>query len=541
MTEATQNAKGITRRELLKGAAVGATALGAGAMLESCSPQQAATPPAAGTAAPVKYSFEVAPAPIAKGDIKQSEDADVVVIGAGVSGLMAALSAAEAGAKTILIEKSAKFNARGGHNAAINSKIQQSEGLKYTPGQVARDLVRSYGNRVDSQLVMLWAENVSPIMDYLIDLAAKYKIQVLRWGNDVPTAYYPEYKTVHMFGAMDETIMAGMLEKEAIAKGAIIHYSMAAAQLVRPQNAGRVTGVIAGAAGNYTQFNAANAVIVATGDYGHNPEMIQAWCPAAANVDGNVYSPPVNTGDGQKMGLWVGGAIHPEHVPMIHNLGAAPFSGNPFLRVNVLGERYENEDVPIPSMANSIQLQPQRKTWTIYDSTFVDDLPKAGLSFSRVNAMSDMTQQAMDAALKQGDSALIKADTLDDMAKRMGVPVEAFKATVARYNALTQKGSDDDFGKNPDMLSMIDTPPFYAAFNSIVLLVTLGGLKVNTKLQVLDANDTVIPGLYASGNAAGGFFARDYPVIVPGQSHSRAWTTGRLAGQNAAADKGSGA
>ena len=219
---------------------------------------------------------------------------------------------------------------------------------------------------------------------------------------------------------------------------------------------------------------------------------------------------------------------------MIHNLGGAPFSGNPFLRVNLLGLRYENEDVPIPYMANSIQLQPEHKTWTIYDSTYAEDLPKMGTSFSRTNAASDNTIKAIDTAV-EGGKTLFKADTLDDLAQQMGVPGDAFKATVARYNELAARGVDEDYGKNPEMMTLIDTPPYYAAYNPLALLVVLGGLKVNTKLQVIDTAGEVIPGLYATGNVAGGCFANDYPVIVPGLSHSRAWTFGRIAGQNAAA------
>jgi fumarate reductase flavoprotein subunit len=184
-------------------------------------------------------------------------------------------------------------------------------------------------------------------------------------------------------------------------------------------------------------------------------------------------------------------------------------------------------------MANSAQLQPGHKTWTIYDSTFAEDLPKMGTSFSRTNAMSDRTQTSIDAALENG--TLIKADTLDELAEKIGVPADALKATVARYNELAAKGSDDDFGKDGEMMTAIDTAPFYAAYNSLALLVVLGGLTVNEKLQVLDKDHKVIPGLYASGNTAGGFFANDYPVIVPGLSHSRAWTFGRIAGENAAA------
>lgn len=531
----------VTRRDFLKSAAVGATVVAGSSVIAGCAPKQATSTAETGAVqgGSAMASFETPPAPISQGEIKETVSADVVVVGAGVCGLSAALAAAEAGAKTILIEKSEKYNARGGHNAAINSKIQQEEGLKYDLNQVARDLIRWSGNKSDDELVMLWAQNCSTIMDYLIGLAEKDGIKVLRWGNDVPTAYYPEYKTVHMFGGMDENILAGLLEKNAKSTGADIRYSHTAAQLVR-EGKGRVTGVIARKSdGSYTQFNAAKAVILCTGDYGNDPEMVQRYCPKAAMVDMNVYTPPVNTGDGHKMALWIGAAMQEDepHTPMIHNLGAAPFSGDPFLRVNLLGMRYENEDVPLPYMANSIQLQPERKTWTIYDSTFAEDLPKMGVSFARVTEMSDSVQQSIDTALKTGKT-LFKADTLNELAQKMGVPADALNATVSRYNDLAKKGRDDDFGKNPEMLTAIDTPPFYAAYNSLALLVVLGGLKVNKNLQVLDTEGNVIPGLYASGNTSGGFFSNDYPVIVPGLSHSRAWTFGRLAGQYAAADKG---
>lgn len=529
----------MNRRSFLKGAA-GAAAVTTAGLIAGCGPKQTAAPApegeaAVGGVAASQPSFLNPPAPIDPKDIKETVSTDVVVVGAGISGLMAAFTAAEAGAKTILIEKDATFMAHGGHNAALRSKLQLEEGLDYDPGKVARELIRWSGNKVDSSLVMLWATQCSGIMDMLIDMAGKEGLEVSRWGNDIPGEYFPEYKTVHMFGGMNQANLAQMLQKNAEANGAEVRFSTPAVQLVR-EDKGRVTGVIAkNEAGEYLQFNAAKGVILCTGDYASDPEMIQHYCPKAANVDGLVYTRPVNTGDGHKMGLWVGAKMQEEepHTPMIHNLFGAPFSGNPFLRVNLLGERYENEDVPIPSMANSIQLQPERKTWTVYDASFAEDLPKMGVSFSRTNMMSEFTQTSIDNALKEGKN-LFKADTLDELAQKMGVPAEAFKATVARYNELAEKGRDDDFGKNAEMLTPIDTAPFYAAYNPTMLLVVLGGLKINTKMQVLDSGNQVIPGLYAAGNASGGFFANDYPVIVPGLSHSRAWTFGRLAGLSAA-------
>lgn len=531
----------LPRRAFLKGTAVGAAALAGGSVLAACGPKTATPTPEAPTANPLQPtqaatgpSFEVAPPPIDAADIKQTVTADVVVVGAGVSGLYAALSAAEAGAKTILIEKSATFNARGGHNAALGSRLQKAQGIEYDPLEVVRQLTRWGSNQVDQRLLMLWAQNCNATIDKLIDLAEAEGLEVTTWGNDVPDQYWGEYKTVHMFGGMDEKNVAGLLERAGLAQGVDIRYEMPAAQLLRTD--GRVTGVIAGTAGNYTQFDAAKGVILSTGDYGNNPEMLKRYCPKALDVEMNVYAPAVNTGDGHRMGLWAGAAMQEEepHTPMVHNLGAGPLTSHPFLRINKLGERYENEDVPIPLMANAIQLQPGNISWTIFDSTFAEDVPHLGVGFSRSPVVSEGTLAGLETALDNGTLAF-EADTLAELAAKIGVPAEAFEATVARYNEVGRQGVDLDFGKSPEMLTAIDTPPFYASKNALALLVVLGGLKVNPKLQVLDAAGQVIPGLYASGNVVGGMFANDYPVIVPGLSHSRALTFGRIAGQNAAA------
>lgn len=121
-----------------------------------------------------KANFEVAPLPIPDKDIKETVTADVVVIGAGVSGMMAALSASSAGAKTIVIEKHTKFTFRGAHNAAIGSKLQKSKGIVLDKAQVVGDLVRTCQNAVDARLLWLWANKSAETMDYLLDMAASY-------------------------------------------------------------------------------------------------------------------------------------------------------------------------------------------------------------------------------------------------------------------------------------------------------------------------------------------------------------------------------
>jgi fumarate reductase flavoprotein subunit len=131
----------------------------------------------------------------------------------------------------------------------------------------------------------------------------------------------------------------------------------------------------------------------------------------------------------------------------------------------------------------------------------------------------------------------VKADTIEKLARKMEVPVATFKATIDRYNNLTRMGRDLDFGKRPDRLMTIEKPPFYAGIIEQHILVVLGGLTTNTRFQPLDKDRKVIPGLYLAGNTVGNRFAVDYPTMCAGLSHGMAWTTGRLAGLSAAAEK----
>ena len=128
----------------------------------------------------------------------------------------------------------------------------------------------------------------------------------------------------------------------------------------------------------------------------------------------------------------------------------------------------------------------------------------------------------------------MKADSLEELAGMMGVPKDDFLKTVERYNALVDKGEDEDFGKNPDYLkiSKIEKAPFYAIKRVPGVLTILGGLHVNQGLQVLDLEEQPIEGLYAAGNVSGNFFGNDYPLWLGAASCGRAATFGRYAAKS---------
>jgi fumarate reductase flavoprotein subunit len=487
-----------------------------------------------------KASFETPPPPIPDKDIRKTVEAEVVVVGAGISGLTAALSAAEAGARTVVLEKGETFHHRGLHNAAISSRLQKEAGIEIDKDKLIYSIMEFASYRNDQRLVKLWADNCDKVMDWLLDLAAKSGVEVILDPTTKPW-YFPNYPVIHVFRPDMQESLARMLQNEGESRGVEIHWETPAAQLTRePQ--GRVTGVIArNKEGDYVRFNARKGVVLCTGDYGNDPEMVRRYCSPLVHDLRVVYEPAVNTGDGHKMGLWVGAAIDSTpHLAMIWDFATFSHTGlfnlgrQPWLYVNRNGERFMNEDLPYGYECNQLIQQPGNLAWAIWDAKYDTEWPKM-LSQCCKN-MGPPTfmwhPKLLTEALDNGN--VKKAESIDELAKMIDVPVGTFKTTVDRYSGLARNGHDDDFGKHTDRLTTIERPPYYACPMEARRMVILSGLKINTKLQVIDTESKPIPGLYAAGNASGGFFGDSYPTTVPGLTHSRAWTFGRLAGQSAA-------
>ena len=154
-----------------------------------------------------------------------------------------------------------------------------------------------------------------------------------------------------------------------------------------------------------------------------------------------------------------------------------------------------------------------------------------GLDLGRIATKVDDAMKAM------VERSALSANTIEELAQKMEVPVGTFKATVERYNELARIGKDLDFGKRPDRLFALENPPFYAGMIKQSILVVLGGLNTNVKLQPLDTDWDVIPGLYLAGNTVGNRFAVDYPTMCPGLTHGMAYVTGRFAALNAVAEE----
>ncbi|HEX2966067.1 MAG TPA: FAD-dependent oxidoreductase [Syntrophorhabdaceae bacterium] len=468
--------------------------------------------------------------------------ADVVIIGAGIAGLTSAVSAAETGASTVVLEKGSTFHVRGLHNAAINSRLQREAGIEIDRDRVISTIMEFGAYRGDQRLVTLWADNCGPVMDWLLDMATDAHVEVILDSTTKPW-YFPNYPLIHVFRPNRQETLARMLQDKAERLGVTFYFETPAVELIRGKE-GRVVGAIAQNQGNEKiLFEARKAVVLCTGDYGGDSQMVQEYLnwDELKNLK-CAYEPPLNTGDGHKMGMAIGAAMDDRpHCPMMFDWsvwaerGLFNLARQPWLYVNIYGERFMNEDLPWGYECNQILRQPEGFAWSVWDSKYNDEWPKMGSQCCKnMGSPTYLWNPAqLTEAIEKGN--VLIAQTLEELAEKMGVPTATFSETVARYNTLARHGRDIDFGKHPDRLTTLEQPLFYACKMETRYMVILSGLKVNTKLQVLDINRGVIPGLYAAGNVSGSFFGGNvYSTTTPGLTHSRAWTFGRLAGLNAA-------
>lgn len=498
-----------------------------------------------------KLSWEKPPAPIPSSEIINTINTDIVVIGAGLAGMVTALAAQEAGAIPILIEKNWTFSGRGFHNAAFGSKLQQKLGININYRQVIKEWIRWAQGKLNEDLLWLFARKSGACMDWLIDIAEAGGMHVSLWEGYYKGPNYTEYPVTHIFytpGNEDNSYnydLVKTLEKTVIERGIALQYNMPALRLIR-EGDGPVTGVIAGKPGHYTQYNASKGVIITTGDYASNLEMLERYNPSALNADAQYYFPQSsNMGDGHKLALWVGGAMQKvePHTAVIHlEAGAMSYF---FLHVNAKGKRYMNEDVNVQSKSCTKEYQPGGIAWTVYDADGLANVQRVlsmkqsgGLFCDQVTRLAgeewnmETEQALLEEHLKAGK--VVSADTLEELARKMRVPVDQFKATIARYNELASLKDDLDYGKRPELLTPIIKPPFYAGRLLSTILTALGGLHTNENCEVLDEFDNPIKNLYVAGSTAGDFFANDYPTISPGIGHGRCITFGRIAGTIAA-------
>jgi fumarate reductase flavoprotein subunit len=479
--------------------------------------------------------------PIAESEIAETADFDIVVIGGGIAGAVAAATAAEEGKKVAVLQKAEVAISNGAGAAAWNSKMVREGGTEFDPWVAVTDWTRQGENRADLDLLKTWIYNSGPTMDWLIPLTNDVEgVGPVMGGGSADFGdedlWTRDYPTVHMWIGQMQALAQWLLDY-AEQNGATIYYSTPAVQIVRDnKKVGKVSGVIAKKEDDsYLKLNAASAVILAAGDYGNNPVLRAQYLPHAEGLPCAYMRPDINKGDGQYMGMYVGGKMQlAPHCSNIHYdppvaVPDVPGSGIPWLFVNKNGKRFCNEDMQYGQLYAQDMNQPDYMHYQIFDENFRTDYLDMGEGMMRGAFFGIELGDAVDAAVAEGK--VYKASTIEELAAQIKIPANALKATVDRYNVLCDAGYDDDYGKQAARLKPVKQGPFYAVARQPGILCTLNGIITDGNCQALDESRQVIEGLYVVGNCQGNFFGGlEHQMIIPGMSLGRAITTGRVAG-----------
>ena len=498
--------------------------------------------------------WAVAPEKIPEEQIAETVSTEVLIIGGGISGMAAGARCTDLGLQCIILEKYHGIVGRGAHIACVDSKVMRELGVSIDKKQFARDWMRISGSRVNEDLLWLYLNNCSEAVEWLTDLGGE-DVELCLFGGRYKGPDFTEYDGTHYLverpghdryrNRAGSYLMCEILQDHCLeGEGNQIIRRTRAQYLEKDENGRVVSCVAVGEDGTYRRFVGRKAVILATGDIGSNPDMLKTFCPIGLVPKRNWYLPRVpdpdhpgekiglNTGDGHRMAYWAGGQFDtPSWALSLHLLAYSLFVFF-FLYVNREGKRFMNEDTWVQAKAIRCMMQPRGDfAYTVFDSKWFQELGErieiSGGQFTEPLIVrygdkwspDNGIDKQIEKYVEQG--TCFKADTLEELAEKMEVPVETFKATVARYNELYKMGDDVDYGKRAELLTSIEKPPFYALKWGPALLTVFGGMLTDTEMRVLDKDSKPIPGLYAVGNVAGGLYGVDYPLLWNGNSHSR--------------------
>lgn len=452
-------------------------------------------------------------------------ETDILVVGGGAAGFAAALEAAERGAEVLVLEKLSETGGSsamsGGCLAFAGTDMQREQGLADDAALLASDLKQLGGGAADDALIAVYADHQLETYDWL-----KAHGQVFAPGLEASSG-----QSVPRVHTVDPADLVRLLAARCRATGKVtLLTNTAARRLRRDATSGRVTGLLAEGPDGALDITARRGVILASGGFSRNPELLAQFAPAcehAVFVGGEG-----NAGDGLRM-AWALGADLRDMAQIKGTFGKHPtdelnnhsclcvYKGA--IAVNQDGRRFVDESLSYKLLGEACLRQPYGTGFQILDAPIM--------------ASGDNEVRILDFERRLEEGLFIEADTLEDLARQIEVPEATLLKTVADYNRFVDAGEDPEFGRrhmvhNHGALRRIETPPFYAYPSTAAVYGTYCGLRVDPQMHVIDVFGERIDGLLAAGEVVGGFHGNAY---MTGSALGKALIFGRIAARTAVA------
>ncbi len=531
-TKQKDSVSGLTRRQFVTGAGLAGAAFFAAGGLN----------PAEGAPIPKKWDMQT----------------DVVIVGFGGAGACAAIEAAKAGASVLILEKA---EAAGGSTAisggiilAAGTDLQKSMGINDTPEEMFKYIRACGQGKADDELIKVVADMSAQNIAWLQGLGAKFPKELLAMSGMEDEPEYakvtPPKKRGHRCEGTGGALFKVLYNAVKAEKNVKILLNTEGYKLiVRPSSTQancEVIGLTAKRAGKDINIFAKKAVILTTGGIMSDKatkKWLQDYSPDIALT---VPAGSLNaTGDGYRMGMYCGAAMAGLNtagcLPSVmfpgQKMGGIIYMniwGLPNIYVKDDGTRFCNEGAYYVLVAEKMLASKATAIYCIFDSETTKkalELVPKGIEATRTLALG-VDPRNMEKAIRGG--YVWKGETVGELAKNMGIDIAALEKTVSVYNENAASGKDPEFDRKKG-LTPLKTPPYYAFQVHVGIVCHNGGLKINTKAQVIDTFGNVIPRLYAAGRDSIGLFGGRYPGS--GGAITDLLAFGRIAGKVAAAEK----
>jgi fumarate reductase flavoprotein subunit len=475
--------------------------------------------------------------------------ADVVVIGGGGAGLAAAVTAAERETSSVIVLEKRGL---GGNSAlaigmfAAESPVQRRAMIDCRRDDCFKTAMSWAHWRINPRIVRAFIDKSGNTIQWLEEKGLEFDCFPFYPNQFPPTWHVPKG-----LGARLTKVLV-----EECKKLRVQLLTRTPAKRILTSATGEITGVLAVTKGKGLTITT-NCVIIATGGYGGNKELLKKYCPDYRdNMEGGGIP---HSGDGLAMATGIGAAT--EGLGILHMVGPYASTSMPLklgvhpniisiplmavaqepytIWVNKRGVRFadENTGYNIFEIANAVIRQPDNVCFTLLDQKMIQTITEQGLILGRYTLEQQRTKlTGLERQLKaQADKGRLKiSDSWDEIAEWIGADHIVLKTTIEEYNAACDQGYDAIFAKERAFLVPLRTPPYYAIRCRADFHNTFGGIKINEHMEVLDKQDNPIPGLYAAGVDTGGWETETYCVALTGSAFGFAVNSGRIAGENAA-------
>jgi len=467
------------------------------------------------------------------------KSADVIVVGSGGAGLMAAMTAADEGAKVLQIEKMGNLGgcwAPGignfGTTSGVATIMQFEAGIYHdSPDYFYTDCMRDSRGRLRSnpEILRFYCERAGIIVDWLDRIGAyQQKNRQPRYG-----IFGEDWSVLRSYFLNNDfgRLILAQHQRRVDRRDIIVLLNTHVTSLILEK--GSIVGVKAQDEAGTSKEYRARSVIICTGGFGSNLEMVrtynlpQAWAvvtvsPPFATGDGfamcrDVGAQLVNTGYSMVMGP-IPGAI-PDLQHPGHNVASVNMNHYPAIWVNLYGQRVVKEDCGAltPWVREALESAPEQTLIVLLDHRIVAENPPI-ISGHKWQWFKERAQEGR---------LIQQADTIEELGRLVGIDAPALVDTVSKYNQSVAAGIDVEFGRT-ELKYKIEIPPFYAIKTGVRIVSTSGGPATNVRQQVLDDSGKLIPGLYAAGEVAG------YQGYGTGMFNMGCFIFGQQAGMTAA-------